>query len=125
MNATTADAAALAPLVRTRATVEVPATIANLGAGFDCLGLAVDLRLRISLEARSRVDGAPPVELVAEGEDAGELVGDPANRTVLALMAALDELGVHGLKDVAWRLEVRNEIPLERGLGSSAAAAVA
>jgi len=111
-----------------RAGVEVPATIANLGAGYDCLGLAVDLALRVSIEAfnpRAR-PSRPPVDLIVEGEGAGELPADRSNRIVQALESGLGALGVHdGLAVASWRLEVRNEIPLERGLGSSAAATIA
>ena len=124
MNATAAAAGTLATLARTRAAVEVPATIANLGAGYDCLGLAVDLRLRMSVEGRTRADGSPPVELVAAGEDAGELLADPSNRVVLALMVGLRELGILRLDGLAWRFDITNQIPLERGLGSSAAATI-
>jgi homoserine kinase len=116
---------ALPALARWEASVEVPATIANLGAGYDCLGLAVDRTLTVAVLAAARTADAPPVELKAHGEDAGSLVADPSNRVVLALMAGLDALGVRGTQGLAWRLDVRNEIPLERGLGASAAATVA
>jgi homoserine kinase len=121
----TAVRASGAALARRTARVEVPATIANLGAGYDCLGLAVGPAHPRSGEARDRVAGAQPVELAAEGQDAGDLAADPSNRVVLALMAGLGALGLSGLADVTWRFDVRNEIPLERGLGSSAAATIA
>jgi homoserine kinase len=121
----TTVAAGGAALVRRAARVEVPATIANLGAGYDCLGLAVDLSLSVSVKVRDRAAGAPPVAMEVEGEDAADLVADPSNRVVLALMAGLGALGLHRLAGIAWQFGVRNEIPLERGLGSSAAATIA
>lgn len=110
-----------AELVGRRATVEVPATIANLGAGYDCLGLAVDLVLRTSVEATA--DGG--IELVVDGEGAGELAADRSNRLVEALEAGLAALGVDDAGSIGWRIELSNPIPLARGLGSSAAATVA
>jgi homoserine kinase len=108
-------------LVGRRASVEVPATIANLGAGYDCLGLAVDLALRASAEAAE----AGGVELTVEGEGGGELVADRANRLVEALDRGLEALGVGDVASIGWRIALDNPIPLQRGLGSSAAATVA
>ena len=112
-------------LVGRTVTVEAPATIANLGAGYDCLGLAVDLLLRVTIEARSVAPGQPDVDLSIEGEGAGELPADRSNRLVVALETGLAESGLTGLDGVAWRISMQNPIPLERGLGSSAAATVA
>ncbi|HEY4228067.1 MAG TPA: homoserine kinase [Candidatus Limnocylindrales bacterium] len=112
-------------LIGRRVTVEAPATIANLGAGYDTLGLAVDLALRVTIEALAAAPGTPDVELIVEGEGVGELPADRSNRLIVALEAGLAELGVDGLDRLAWRVEISNQIPLERGLGSSAAATVA
>jgi homoserine kinase len=112
-------------LVGRRVSVEAPATIANLGAGYDTLGLAVDLALRVTIEARAAAPGTPDVELAVDGEGARELAADRSNRLIVALEAGLAELGVDGLDQLAWRVEMSNPIPLERGLGSSAAATIA
>jgi homoserine kinase len=114
-----------ASLIGRRVTVEAPATIANLGAGYDTLGLAVDLALRATIEARPAAAGTPEVELAVIGEGEGELPADRSNRLIVALEAGLAALGVDGLEGLAWRVEMENPIPLERGLGSSAAATVA
>lgn len=108
-----------------RVSVEAPATIANLGAGYDTLGLAVELVLRVTIEARPAAAGAPDIELIVDGEGAGELSTDRSNRLLVALSAGLAELGVDGTDRLSWRIEMDNPIPLERGLGSSAAATVA
>lgn len=112
----------LAELDGRRITVEVPATSANLGAGYDCLGLALEVTNRIEVEVRGWSRAG--IELTVEGEGAGELVGDRDNRFVRGLEAGLRE--VHGdLPDgVGWRIAMTNRIPLARGLGSSAAATV-
>lgn len=124
-NEPTAPVIDAAPLVGRSVTVEAPATIANLGAGYDTLGLAVDLVLRVTIEARSAAVGAPDVELTLDGEGVGELVADRSNRLIVALEAGLAELGVEGLDGLTWAIEMTNPIPLERGLGSSAAVTVA
>lgn len=111
-----------------RVVVQVPATIANLGAGYDCLGLAVDLALHVSIEARRPDDAGERgagVALDVRGEGAGELPADRANRLIVALEAGLAEGGWSGAQTIAWRVEMINTIPLGRGLGSSAAATVA
>jgi homoserine kinase len=111
-----------------RVVVHVPATIANLGAGYDCLGLAVDLALHVSIEARSAGEagkGTGSVDLEVRGEGAGELPSDHSNRLVVALDAGLVGGGWDGAESIAWRIEMINTIPLGRGLGSSAAATVA
>ena len=98
--------------------VIAPATTANLGPGYDCLGLALDLWNR--LEVTGDVDGSgnlPRVEVVGEGE--GELATGEDN-LVYRAMAFLFREADRDLPSV--RLHCHNEIPLERGLGSSAAA---
>jgi homoserine kinase len=99
-------------------TVRTPATSANLGPGFDSLGLALALYDEITVEATD--DGA--IEVAVEGEGAGELPGDERHLVVRAIRAGLEYAGAGrpGL-----RLRCRNAIPHGRGLGSSASAVVA
>jgi homoserine kinase len=111
-------------LIGRRVSVEAPSTIANLGAGYDCLGLAIDLPLRVTVEARG-LDSGADVDLTVEGDCVGELPEDRSNRFVVALEAGLAELGLDGVERVRWKVRMSNPIPLERGLGSSAAATVA
>lgn len=113
----------LAELDGRRVAVEVPASSANLGAGYDVLGVALDLTNRVEVEVRGWADGA--VELTVEGEGADELAEDRDNRFVRGLEAALAAARGPLPEGVGWRVEMRNEIPLARGLGSSAAATVA
>ncbi len=98
-------------------TVEVPATIANLGPGFDTLGLATDLALnRLTLTGPRR----EPVVTVT-GEGAGRLPAGPDN---LAYRAAAAGFEAAGEGPAAFGLHCDNGIPPARGLGSSAAAVV-
>src|SRR5439155_1377827 len=105
-----------------RILVEVPASSANLGAGYDCLALALDLVNRIELEVRGWSRGE--VDLSVDGEGAGELPSDRTNRFVQALEAILTEVRGELPVGAAWGVQMRNRIPLARGLGSSAAAPV-
>lgn len=111
-------------LVGRRCTVEAPASSANLGAGYDCLGLALELTNRVSVEATEIPAGGHPVSLHVEGEGAGELGADRSNRFVAGLEAALAALLGPRPEWLGWRIAMNNAIPLSRGLGSSAAAAV-
>jgi homoserine kinase len=100
-------------------TVDVPASSANLGPGYDCLALALEMRLRVSVLALD--DG--PSELRVTGEGAGVIALDGSNRFLTALERGLANAGT--AVPAGWRIEMANEIPLRRGLGSSAAATVA
>lgn len=104
-----------------RATVEVPATSANLGPGFDCFGLALDWRDTAVFETTGP-DSEPEVVVEVEGEGQSRLPVDGGNLIVRSLQTGLDRLGARfdGL-----RVRVRNTIPQGRGLGSSSAAIVA
>ena len=97
-------------------TVRAPATTANLGPGYDCLGMALDLwnRLIVTTVAEG---SSPSVQVCGEG--AGELSADTDNLTYRA-MAFLYAEADADLPPLA--LQCHNEIPLSRGLGSSAAA---
>jgi homoserine kinase len=96
--------------------VRVPATTANLGAGFDCLGLALELYNSILVEP------AQALEIHISGEGAGTLPLDGSNRIVKSMQRACDALQ---RPLPALRLHMQNDIPLARGLGSSASVNVA
>jgi shikimate kinase len=98
-----------------RIRVRVPATIANLGPGFDAMGLAVRLYNEIEAEP------APALEVVLEGEGADVLPRDATNRVVRSAAALFEQAG---MRLPPMRLRCRNRIPLMSGLGSSAAAVV-
>lgn len=94
----------------------VPATSANLGPGFDALGLALGLRDRLEAEI---LDSGLVVEV--DGVGAGDVPHDDRHLVVRALRAAFDLLGV---QPPGLRLHCHNVIPHARGLGSSSAAIV-
>lgn len=96
--------------------VSVPATSANLGPGFDSLGLALTLRDRLEAEVT-----ASGLVVEVEGAGAGAVPLDESHLVVRSMRAAFDQMGAQpdGL-----RLSCHNVIPHARGLGSSSAAIV-
>ena len=108
--------------------IRVPATSANLGPGFDALGMAFDLRDDIEVEFSPVLAGEKPKTLVAiQGEGAESVATDDSNLVVQAIRQTIKQ---------PWRfaqpetpqpnisLTCNNRIPHGRGLGSSAAAVV-
>jgi homoserine kinase len=102
------------------ASVDVPASSANLGSGFDCFAAALSLKLRAELwhgdesgiTLNARGEGAP-----RDDESADDNLLIRAFREGLRVSAAPGS--------ASWRLDVSSMIPSARGLGSSAAAIVA
>lgn len=94
--------------------VRAPATTANLGPGFDCLGLALDIWNETSFEIGHS-------DLAISGEGENELVLDLNNLLYRGFAKPFEIIG----RDVpAVSIKAKNEIPVGRGLGSSAAAIV-
>src|SRR5215510_15049267 len=94
----------------------VPAGTSNLGAGFDALGLALEIYLRVRIELSSKP------EVVALGIDASEI---PTSSDNLILRVANRVAAERNRELPPFRMTIANEIPLARGLGSSAAAIIA
>ena len=101
-----------------RLAVRVPATTANLGSGFDCVGMAFDWYDELTLEV---LDGAG-LEIEVTGEGAGQVPRDERHLVVASIHRGLAAFGV---TVPGMRLTSHNTIPHSRGLGSSAAAIVA
>ena len=108
------------PRIGQRVIVDVPATTANLGPGFDCLGAALDLNNRFAM--RRIEGGGERFELIIEGTEGSHLRGGPEN---LVYRAAQRVWKAAGLEPVALEARVRLAVPPARGLGSSATAIVA
>jgi len=97
-----------------RVVVRAPATIANLGPGFDCLGLALAWHNEASVER----DGAGGLSITVAGEGADRIPRDETNFVARAIASVRGDAG--GL-----RIHMTNAIPFGRGFGSSASAIVA
>lgn len=103
------------PAQSSKVKVTVPATTANLGPGFDCLGMALDLHNEFVVE---RLASHPTV---VEGHGTCAGLTDPDNLFVWSFQHAFKKAG--GVAP-AIRLDLYGNIPLSRGLGSSATAVV-
>ena len=99
--------------------VRVPATSANVGAGFDCLGFAVTLysELELTLTSKSGLD------FQLEGEGSDEIVPEDENIVWNSIRKMLERIETPQ-KILGAKMKMKNSIPLSRGLGSSAAAIV-
>lgn len=98
--------------------IQIPASTSNLGPGFDVLGLAVDLNLKVYVEPSP---GGPNV-LLFEGVGSDILAQERSN---LILRVARRVARAENVFLPPLRLRIHNSIPLARGLGSSAAAILA
>ncbi|MCX7971233.1 MAG: homoserine kinase, partial [Negativicutes bacterium] len=105
--------------MRRKVKVSVPATTANCGPGYDCLGIACTLYNRVEVEL---VD-EPGVTVSVTGEGQGALATDETNLVCRAVREAWRVTGFDHPGGI--RMAMNNGIPLSRGLGSSAAAVVA
>ncbi len=98
-----------------RARVRVPCSTSNLGAGFDCLGLALSRHIRVEYEPGTSA-------LAINRSGTAQHLSDEGDLTRAMF---LRELSSAGVADVRGTISVDSDIPLGRGLGSSAAATVA
>jgi homoserine kinase len=98
-----------------RATVRVPATTGNVGSGFDVIGMAIALWNRVAISCGQSAG------VVVHGEGNDVIPTDDSNLTYRAARRVLQEAG---LATIDFGLEVWQEVPISRGLGSSACAIV-
>jgi homoserine kinase len=95
--------------------IYIPATTANLGPGFDCLGMALDIWNEIDVSLSNELD----ISVIGEG--AGSIKLDESNLVYTAAQTVFEEIG-RSIPPLS--IKCFNRIPLARGLGSSAAAIV-
>jgi homoserine kinase len=107
------------PFMPSSATVAVPATSANLGPGFDCLGVALRLYNQFSFSFLSSQDQS--LEIQVTGEEANRVKTDRGNLAYQSFAKLYDHLGQ---TPPAVKIEIQLNVPLARGLGSSATAIV-
>jgi len=98
--------------------IRVPATTANLGPGFDCLGLALELYLNLEIE---QIEEGLIIEYQGEGADKFSSKKDTLIRKSAELV--LKKIGQDKSKK-GLKIKVFNQIPITRGLGSSASAII-
>lgn len=101
--------------------VRVPATSANLGSGFDTVGLALDYHDELTFTLNDDPnDGIAHVIIHGEGADTL-----PRDETHLVVSTFRRACATFGLGRLGFTLEATNNIPQARGMGSSAEAIVA
>lgn len=103
------------PNMSASVTVRVPATIANLGPGFDCLGLAVGWHNRVTIAE------APKTTIDVDGPGSDRIPRDETN-LVLRAIRAWEHASGNDKRE--WTVRIQNDAPYGRGFGSSAAAIV-
>ena len=99
-------------------TIRVPATTANIGPGFDCLGAALTLYNEFKFTQRSSQE---PLKITAAGAEADRVATDDSNLVYQAFCKLFAHLGQ---TPPAVQIDIVMEVPLARGLGSSATAIV-
>ncbi len=100
---------------RQSVTVRVPATSANMGPGYDCLGMALNTWSEMTIER------SESFEITFSGEGAGDIPLDETNLIVSGVRAAFESAG----KDVPpLRIHCNSQIPYAKGMGSSSASIV-
>lgn len=109
--------------MKNKATVHIPATSANLGPGFDVLGVALQLYNDVTMEVGdggfSSFKQSPHVMIQISGEGAEKLPRDASNLVVKAAYKVFERAKRW---PKALTIQMTNRIPLSRGLGSSSAA---
>ncbi|KAJ1552448.1 hypothetical protein HK405_011290 [Cladochytrium tenue] len=107
-------------------TIRVPASTANLGPGFDVLGVALSLEMSVDVAVPDpdATPGTAGITISYDGDSAQSVPLEPSRN--LVLRTAMEVAGSVGRTlPPSMRVRVRNPIPLGRGLGSSGAAVVA
>lgn len=104
----------------TRVSIQVPASTSNLGAGFDCIGVALDVWLRLDAALDPLADG---FDVARAGTLAALTLPPEEDRLVAGFRAACAAAGTAVPNGVS--LHADSDIPIARGLGSSAAATIA
>ncbi len=104
-------------------TVTVPGTTSNLGPGFDCLGAALTLRnrFRFSVKQEAKEEDRGSVHIQVTGIEADRVTTDDSNLAYQAFAKFYQHIGQ---APPSVQIEIHLEVPLARGLGSSATAIV-
>ncbi len=101
-------------------TVTVPATTANLGPGFDCLGAALNLYNQFKFTCLDK-SASIPVEILVKGKEANKVSTNTSNLVYQSFLQLYQHLKK---QPPTIQIEISMQVPLSRGLGSSATAII-
>ena len=109
-----------------KVTVQVPATSANIGPGFDCLGLALPIYNTITIEETVLPGTGVEINLMSENEVIDEMIFDnvPKDENSIVYKAVEMLYNSIGQEPSELRINIQSQIPITRGLGSSASVVV-
>jgi homoserine kinase len=109
-----------------KVTVKVPATSANLGPGFDCLGLALPIYNTITIEETVLPGTGIEINLMSENDVIDEMIFDnvPKDENSIIYKAVEMLYNSIGQEPSELKINVQSQIPITRGLGSSASVVV-
>ena len=109
-----------------KVSVRVPATVANVGPGFDCLGLALPLYNTITIEETVLPGTGIEINLMSEEEVIDEMIFDniPRDENNIVYKAVEMLYNSIGQEPSELKINIQSQIPITRGLGSSAAVVV-
>ena len=109
-----------------KVTVKVPATSANLGPGFDCLGLALPIYNTITIEETVMPGTGIEINLMSENEIVDEMIFDniPKDENSIVYKAVEMLYNSIGQEPSELKINIQSQIPITRGLGSSASVVV-
>ena len=102
-------------------TVTVPATTANIGPGFDCLGAAFNLYNRFHFTPFTPLSDSEPFQISIEGAEAKRVNAGPTNLVYRSFLKCYERMG---LDAPPVHINIKLGVPLSRGLGSSSTAIV-
>ena len=110
-----------------KVSVKVPATSANIGPGFDCLGLALPIYNTITIEETVLPGTGIEINMMTEDEEAiDEMIFDdiPRDENNIVYKAVEMLYNSIGQEPSELKINIQSQIPIARGLGSSAAVVV-
>ena len=109
-----------------KVTVKVPATSANLGPGFDCLGLALPIYNTITIEETVLPGTGVEINLMSENDNIDEMIFDNIQKDENSIVyRAVEMLYISiGQEPSELKINIQSQIPITRGLGSSASVVV-
>lgn len=105
-----------------KVSVKVPATVANLGCGFDCFGLALPIYNTVIIEETVLPGTGVEINIVSEND--GEIINIPTDKNNICYKAIELLYGYIGQIPSEMKITIKTSIPIARGLGSSSSVIV-